>query len=105
MPSSSLFLPALLVGFALFGIALLWVYRRGRQARQQLAQSLHDHALALDQRCDTLGQRLDRLEMQRRIDHLALLVDHGERTGRLAPEVAERLRGRALEWRAEAGGD
>jgi hypothetical protein len=98
--------PTLLAALALlFALALFQVHRRGRRARQQLAQSIHDHALALDQRCDTLGERLERLEMQRRIDHLALLVDHGERTGRLAPEIAERLRGRALEWRAEAGGD
>ena len=88
--------------FVLFGVLLFLLHRHSRRARHLLAQEIHDRALAMDQRCDALQKQVDQLEMRRRIDQLALLVDHGERSGRLSPEAAEKLRQQTLELRQES---
>ncbi len=76
--------------------------RRARRARGELAQSLHDKAIALDRRCDALQRQLDRLVMGQRIDHLLDLVRVSERMERLDAAAARRLERFALDLRQEA---
>lgn len=86
---------------AAFAAALALLHRKSRDAREGLARELHDRALAADQRADALQQQLDRLALRQRIDHLHLLVDHGERGGQLSAAVAQRLRGHVLRLHEE----
>ncbi len=79
------------------GLAIL--LRRAHRARGELAQRLHDKAIALDRRCDALQRQLDNLAMGQRIDHLLDLVRASER---LDATAARRLERFALELREEA---
>ncbi len=83
-------------------LGLLLLTRRASRARRELAASIHDHALALDQRCDALQHQLDALTLRQRIDHLVDLVGLSERQGRLDGERARRLERYAHELREEA---
>ncbi|HEX9734897.1 MAG TPA: hypothetical protein VGG06_23230 [Thermoanaerobaculia bacterium] len=75
--------------------------RRASRARREISARLHDHALALDRRCDALQEQIRRLDELRRVDHLFVLVALNEADGRLPPEAARALRHYALELRAE----
>ena len=70
---------------------LLVLSRRASRARRELAESLHDRALALDRRCDVLQRQVDAGALRQRIDHLLQLVSLCERQERLDSEVARRL--------------
>ena len=83
-------------------LGLLLPFRRAARARRELAERLHDQALALDQRCDTLQCQLDATALDQRIDHLLALVSFSQRHGRLEAEAARRLELYALELREEA---
>ena len=84
---------------------LLVLARRASRARRELAQSIHDRALALDRRCDALQRGLDGLARRQRVDHLLDLVSLCERGGRLDGERARRLERYAFELREEARQD
>ncbi len=97
------YLALLLSAAALAAAAgLLVLARRASQTRRELAQSLHDRALALDQRCDVLQGQLDAQEMRQRIDHLGHLVGACEHRGQLDDGAARRLELYTLELREEA---
>lgn len=85
-----------------FAALVLFFLRRARRARRSLAVNIHDRALALDRRCDVLGEAIESLTLRQRIDHLFDLIACGESEGRLDPAVARRLRRCALELRAES---
>ncbi len=70
--------------------SVIW-HRRASQARHELAQRLHDHAFALDQRCDALQHQLDDTVRRQRIDHLGDLIQLSERQGKLGSETARAL--------------
>ncbi len=82
------------------GLAVL--LHRARRARGELAQRLHDHALALDRRCDVLQSQLDQVALHHRVDHLLDLVSVSERHGCIATAAARRLERVALDLREEA---
>lgn len=88
---------AFAAGAGVVAIGSIILHRRASHARQELAQRLHDHALALDQRCDTLQHQLDATIRQQRIDHLGDLVQRSERQGKLGSRTA-----RALELYADS---
>ncbi len=81
---------------------LLVLLRRARQARGELAQSLHDKALALDRRCDVLQRQLDALTLHQGFDRLQRLVSVSERQGRLDAGAARRLERYVLDLHDEA---
>ncbi|MCP3963837.1 MAG: hypothetical protein GY719_38865 [bacterium] len=99
LPTLSLFLALTALAAA---AALLVLSRRAAGARRELAERMHDQAMALDQRCDVLQQQLDVAARDQRIDHLLTLVDVSERQGRLDGAAARRLELYALELREEA---
>lgn len=88
-----------LAGLAVFTLLFL---KRASRARQELAQSIHDQAHALNQRCDDLQGHLYLLEERQKIDHLLDLVAYGESSGQLTTATAGRLRGFALDLRSES---
>ncbi len=94
-----LVLAAALLAFAALVLVFL---NRARRARRSLAVNIHDRALALDRRCDVLGEAIESLTQCQRIDHVFDLIACGESEGRLDPAVARRLRRYALELRAES---
>lgn len=81
---------------------LLVLLRRASRARRELAESQHDRALALDERCDGLREQLQTLTLRHRADHLLDLVHLCERQGRLDGERARRLERYAYDLREEA---
>ena len=95
---------ALLLSLAALAISagLLILARRASRARRELAERLHDQALALDQRCDVLQRQLDAQAMQQSIDHLWRLVGSCERSGQLEGDAARRLERYTLELGEEA---
>lgn len=87
--------------------AAIFLWRRARAARQQLAVEIHDKALAFDQRCDHLQAQLDTLALQQRVGYLAWLLERAHREGVLPDTAAARLRRYISELHmaaAEAGG-
>lgn len=99
----------LTVAFALYFFLLAFAVsggliqaHRASQAHAELAQALHDKAMALDQRCDVLQRQLDAHDLWQRIDHLSHLVSACERQGQLDAEAARRLSGTTFELREEA---
>ncbi len=94
-----MFIAWLLLAGATLGLTLLvlLLYRRTRQAHDQLARDAHDRALALSQRADYLQAQLDQQAMDRRVDQLRLLVSQGEAEQRLPAAVAHRLRAHLLQ--------
>ena len=99
MSQAALLLALLSLAMAL---GLLVLARRASRARRELAESIHDRALALDKRCDALRHELDALTRRHRADHLLDLVGLCERRGRLDGERARRLERYAYELREEA---
>lgn len=69
--------------------AVAW--RRAAEGRRALNRSLHDRALALDQRCDTLQDQVDALALDQRITALHHRVGRLSGTGRLTHEAARHL--------------
>ncbi len=90
-------LAALVIAAGLFVLLM-----RARRARAELAQGQHDGALASDRRCDALQQQLDRLTLERHIDHLSVLVGLSERQGCLEAGAARRLERYVLDLNSEA---
>ncbi len=98
-------LPILSLGLSLAALAIvagsLILLRRAGRERAELAQRLHDTALALDRRCDALQHQLDALALRQRIDHLQDLLGVSERLGRLDGDAARRLERYVLDLRDE----
>jgi len=93
----------LILALALLALAAATAVFLGRasRARREISERLHDHAFALDRRCDALQEQLRGLDERQRVDLLFVLVAQNEAEGYLAPEAARRLRRYALGLRAE----
>ena len=92
----------LLIALCAGAIALLasaqWlISKRASRARRELAESIHDHALALDLRCDHLQEQCDDIEHRLRVAVLFDLIAHADECGALAAGSPQRLRAYALD--------
>lgn len=98
-----LFIFQALVSVALCA-ALLWSHRRSSRRHRELAQALHDRALAADQRADALQTQLDTLALGQRFHHARHLVALSRGRGLLSEAASSRLHGHlhALRQRSEA---
>ena len=88
---------------ALAAVVLLgWRYfARARDARHRLARDLHDKALDLDRRCDTLAAQIHSIEQGRRLDRLQDLVADARAEKLLDADAHQRLRAFVHELRRE----
>lgn len=75
---------------------------RARNARRELSLRLHDAALRLDRRCDTLKEQIHTLDQRQRLGHLFDLLAEAQGDQRLDPDRARRLRRFALDLWTES---
>lgn len=91
-----------LLASSALAIGFVWRDRRTRAARNELARSIHQQALRLDQRCDHLQTAIDELRLEQRLLELARLVDDTVAERGLSPRAAGRLRGAMRELATNA---
>ena len=107
---------ALSLGLALVAGSLVLLHRRNRDVHQSLASDGHDRAHALNERADFLQEQLDRalrelprleqrieqLQLERRVDEARLLVLEAERKGSIPTEASTRLSDQLVDMSSEA---
>ncbi len=106
----------LALGLALVAGAVVLLHRRNRDAHQSLAVAGHDRAHALDQRADVLQeqsdrarsellrleQRIEQLQLERKIDQARLLVLEAERKSAIPTDASTRLSDQLVDMASEA---